>query len=355
MEVDQQHNNAKSLEKVLITGAPGFIGSHVTAYFCRNNTSVKCYVRENSNLQYIEKLPVEFFKGNLNEPEKLNEACRNTDCVIHIAAFAKDWGKYKDFYNTNVSGTLNVLKVCKDNGVKHIILTGSVSSYGEENSIQVKSEESPYNSHYSYFLDSVFPCKMNYYRDTKAISTKEAIKYAEENRLNVTILEPVWVYGEKEFGTGFYDYMKTVTGKVSHLPGSKKNRFHVIYAEDLARAYYLAYKKKLKGIHRIIIGNRERAKMDTLYSLFCKELGIKKPKNLSKVVSYPAGFLLELIYTLSASKKPPLLTRGRVNMFYDNIEYSVKKAEDLLSFKNKYSLEEGIKRTVNWYKERNLI
>jgi nucleoside-diphosphate-sugar epimerase len=113
-----------------------------------------------------------------------------------------------------------------------------ISSYGEENSIEIKSEEHPYNSHYKYFLDSVFPCKMNYYRDTKAQATKEAIKFAEENNINLTIIEPVWVYGENEFSSGFYEYIKSVKGKTPFFLGSSKNKFHVVYAKDLARAYF---------------------------------------------------------------------------------------------------------------------
>ena len=76
---------------------------------------------------------------------------------------------------------------------------------------------------------------MNYYRDTKAIGTKEAIKFASENVLNLTILEPTWVYGEKEFNTGFYSYLQTVKTGIPFFLGSKKNMFSVIYAEDLAR------------------------------------------------------------------------------------------------------------------------
>jgi nucleoside-diphosphate-sugar epimerase len=64
---------------------------------------------------------------------------------------------------------------------------------------------------------------------------------------------------------------------------------------------------------------------------------------------------MELIYTILAIKHPPLLTRGRVNMLYDNIEYSTRKAQEKLLFVNKYSIEKGIKRTVQWYKQNQLI
>ncbi|MCF8296355.1 MAG: NAD-dependent epimerase/dehydratase family protein [Saprospiraceae bacterium] len=350
---EQQHIETKKA-KVIITGAAGFIGGHVTEYFCKRYVDVSCYVRKSSDLSLIKNLPVNIINGSVKDYSALENAFKNMDSVIHIAGLVKDWGKYEDFYETNVKGTLNVLKACKANSIQNIIITGSISSYGEENSPEIKTEEHPYNSHYKYFLDSVFPCKMNYYRDTKSKATQEAIKFATENDINLTIIEPVWVYGENEFSSGFYEYIKSVKGMPFFL-GSSKNKFHVVYVKDLARAYFLAFTKKLSGTNRIIIGDKKVDFMDRVYSLFCEELGVKKPKNLPKAIFYPIGFLMELFNTVFSLKNPPLLTRGRVNMFYDNIEYSTKNAEELLGFTNEFSIEEGIKKTVNWYKENNLI
>ena len=351
----KSNTEQKSIENILITGAAGFIGSHVTDYFCNKNFKVCCLVKKSSNLKYIKNSPVNIIYGDITESDKLKRIFKNMDCIIHIAALSKDWGNYKDFYNINVTGTLNVLKACNANNIKNIIITGSISSYGEEHSIEIKTEKHPFNSHYKYFLDGLFPCKMNFYRDSKAICTKEAIKYAMGNNLNVTIVEPCWVFGEREFNTGFYSYLKTVKNRIPFFLGSNKNNFHVIYAADLARAYFLAFEKKLQGVNRIIIGQEKVEKMYYIFSIFCRELGVPKPLNIPKFLIYPIGFILEFIYSIFAVKNPPLLTRGRVNMFYDNIQYSVNKAKEVLSFTSEYSLQEGIKRTVEWYKEQNLI
>ncbi|MBI4646299.1 MAG: NAD-dependent epimerase/dehydratase family protein [Bacteroidia bacterium] len=343
------------MENILVTGAAGFIGSHIAEYFCNKNFPTFCFIKKTANLQNLKQLNVEIIYGDITEYDTIEDALKGIDCVIHAAALAKDWGKYRDFYDVNVTGTLNVLKACKENKIENIIITGSISSYGEENCPEKKDETYPYNSHYHYLLDNIFPCKINYYRDTKALSSQEAIKYAKENNLNLTVIEPTWVYGEREFNTGFYEYLKTVKSNMPFFPGSKKNKFHVIYVGDLARAYFLAYIKNLKGINRIIVGNQQSDYMGKIYSLFCSELNIKKPANLPKTLIYPVGFVMELFYTLFFIKTPPLLTRGRVNMFYDNIEYSTEKAKKILSFVNEYGLEQGIKKTVKWYKENSYI
>lgn len=343
------------MDRVLITGGTGFIGSHVVRYFCEKKVKVGCLARAGSSHKNIEGLSVKFEYGDIKDLESLINVFKSYDCVIHLAGYAFDWGSFENFYNTNVEGTMNVLRACAEKQIKNIIITSSVSVYGEEHNNIIKSERSPYNSHYDYLLDKFFPCKLNYYRDTKALAKQKAMEYAKEKGLNLIVIEPAWVYGEREFNTGFFEYLKTVKSGIPILPGSKKNKFHVIYAGDLARAYYLAFEKKLQGINDIIIGNKTGESMDKIYGIFSEKAGMKKPVNGSKFIFYPFGFILELIYTIFKVKKPPLMTRGRVNMFYDNIEYSTKKAERLLGFKQEMGLEEGIEKTVNWYKKKNLL
>ncbi len=343
------------MNKVMITGATGFIGSHITRAFCENQVKVGCLIRKSSSLANLEGLPVEFKIGDIKKIGDLTRAFTGYDWVIHNAAKVSDWGDYDEFYQTNVTGTFNVLTACVQAGIKNVLITGSNSVYGEENSLLVKDEKSPYNSHYRYLGDRLFPCKMNFYRDTKALAKKEALAFAATFDLNLTLLEPVWVYGERELNGGFYEYLKTAKAGIPLVPGAKQNKFHVIYAGDLARAYVLAYTKQLRGRHCILVGNQQAENMARIYGLFCAEAGLKKPGNLPKTLSYPIALLMEIIYTLLKSESPPLLTRGRVNMFYDNLEVSVEKAGRLLGFRNDYSLEEGIKKTVLWYKEQRLI
>ncbi|MEN8907713.1 MAG: NAD(P)-dependent oxidoreductase [Clostridiales bacterium] len=348
------------MSKILITGGNGFIGSHIVEYFENNGHEIICLIRKTSDIKYIEGLKVKFIYADISKSEDLkklnyNNTINNVDYVIHNSSKVVDWGDYKDFYSTNVSGSLNLIKILFEKGIKNFIVTSSISVYGEENSLTIKNEESKMNSHYKYFLDNVFPCGMNYYRDTKKLEKKKIIELAEINKLNVTFIEPIWVYGEREFCSGFYEYLSACKMGIPFMMGSKKNKFHVIYVKDLVRAYYLTYIKRLEGVNSIIVGNNKAENMNMIYEKFCREAKIKKPINIPKVFTYPVGFFLELIYTFLKIKKPPVLTRGRVNMFYDNIEYSTKRAKQILDFQSEVSLEEGVKRTIKWYKENGFL
>jgi nucleoside-diphosphate-sugar epimerase len=196
---------------------------------------------------------------------------------------------------------------------------------------------------------------MNHYRDTKAESTRQAIAFAKRQCMNLTVLEPVWVYGENEFNSGFYEYLKTAVSGFPFMPGCRTNTFHVIYAGELARAYYLAFQKELTGIHRLIIGNQEPESMQSIYEGLCREAGVKKPGNIPKWIIYPLAVAMESISYILKWSSPPLLTRSRVNMFYDSIGFSTINAEKILGFSNQVDLKTGIHKTVQWYKKNNLL
>ncbi len=342
--------------RILVTGANGLIGSHITEYFHSKGISTLCMVREKSNAGFLKLLGADIVYGDVTDLQRLISVFNSgIDFIIHTAAKVGDWGNYKEFYKVNVEGTLNVLKAARANNIKNLIITGSVSCYGEESSSIVKDENYPYSPHYNYFLDKIFPSGLNYYRDTKAEANLQAITFAENNHLNLTILEPAWVYGEREFHSGFYDFIKLVKDGLHFLPGSKKNKFHTIYARDLAKIYYLAYKKELKGVNKILAVAPEAPNQFNLFNLFCEKAGIKIPHRIPKSTIYPPAFLTEFIYTIFGIKKTPPISRGRVNIFYDNIEYSSEKLKAVLDFTPDYSLEESIEKTILWYKENKYL
>jgi nucleoside-diphosphate-sugar epimerase len=343
------------MSKVLLTGATGFIGSHVLEALTTAGWSVTVLVRPQADLELVRAHQVEIRYGDIRDLTSLCDAARDCTQIVHTAGLVTDWGRTEQFRETNVTGTLNVLEACRRCGIRQATITGSISSYGEEHSHDVKNEQSPYRSHYPYFLDAVFPSGLNRYRDSKAAATQEAVTFAQKHQLNVTVLEPVWVFGEREFGTGFYSYLEAVQAGQHFMPGSSRNRFHVVYARDLAKAYLLAVEKGLPGVERLIIGNPTAEPMRQVFELFCQVASLPTPRLLPKWMVYPIALGLELIYTLAHRPQPPLLTRGRVNMFYDSIQFSTEKAKAKLGFDCQYSLEEGIRRTVAWYQDNHYL
>lgn len=342
------------MSKIVLTGASGLTGSHIAEYFVSKGLDVKCIVRRSSNINFLQTLGVQIEFAELSNQNEVNNALIGADFIIHTAAMVSDWGKYEDFYLINVIGTLNILKAAKLNGINNVIITGSISCYGEESNLMVKDEEMDYNSHYPYCMDKVFPSSMNFYRDTKSEANLRAIEFCEVNKINLTVIEPAWIFGEREFHSGFYDFLKSVKS-FPLIPGSKSNKFHTIYARDLAKIYYLAYQKKLQGINKILAVAPKCEYQFRILNLMCEKAGLKLPKRIPKFLAYPPAFVLELIYKIFKINNSPLLSRARVNLFYDNIEYSPNKAIALLGFKSDYTFEESIENTIKWYKDNKYL
>ena len=341
--------------KIILTGATGFIGSHIAEYLCGKGAALACLARPESNVSFLRTLPVEIIPGDITDPASLRRACDGGGCVIHAAGKVGDWGAYDDFERVNVRGTLNVLEAAVSAGIRQVIITGTNACYGEEDSAEIKTEASPYRSHYRYFLDRPFPSALNFYRDTKALAVETAKECAARDGVDLTVIEPVWVYGEREFHTGFYEYLKTVQSGLPLFPGSRKNRFHTIYSRNLAKLYHLALEARLPGVNTFIAADSTAEYQRVLLQKFCREAGLKMPVPLPKAAVYPLAVAMELAAALLGTKQSPVLTRAKVNIFYDNIEYSAAKARTVLGYQPDYSLEESIRKTVSWYRDNHLL
>lgn len=179
---------------IFLTGASGLIGSHIAEYFSQQGYSVTCGIRRKNAPDFLNTLPVKLVYADITDVDSLIKAAKGASVVIHTAGKVSDWGKWQDFYDSNVTGTRNVLEACQVNGISRVILTGSISCFGEENCIIAKNEQSPQNPRYPYFLEKIWPSGMNFYRISKSIAAKEAKEFSALNKLNVTIIHPVWVY-----------------------------------------------------------------------------------------------------------------------------------------------------------------
>lgn len=341
--------------KVFVTGGTGFIGSHIIDRLAGAKYDVTALTREASNLSGLPLDQITLHKGDLGDYETLKRGMRSCEAVLHVAALASDWGKKEDFYEINVNGTQNLLNAVKENNIKKVIFISTTAVLGEEDCITLKKEEAPYKPRMPYFLSGVFESDMNHYRYTKMLAEKKAIEFARENNIDLIVIRPVWVYGPREFHAGPFEFCKTILDGQHIIPMGLSNKFHVIYAKDVANAVQMALEKELSGVHIFNIGNEEAPNIRDYFNLFCKNLNVKPPIYAPFWMFYPTSILLEILAKLFGAKEPYLLTRARVKMFYCNNIYNISKAKEILGFKVETPLEEGVKETVRWWEENGYL
>lgn len=346
-------------KKLFLTGATGFIGGNLLERFVKEDYDVVALVRPTSNLkfirQYLNNRRIEIREGDVRDKKGLGVLINGCDSLVHCASFVGDWGRKKDYYETNVQGTKNILEAGKEQGINSTILVSSIAVLGEENCLRAKKENDNYNPTFPYFLRSIFESDMNHYRNTKALAEKEAIDFSLKNRSNLTIVRPVWTYGPREFNAGPYIFCKSILSGNRLFPGLKTNKFHTIYVEDLSEIIFRLTKKSKEGINIFNIGSQNVLTLDKFWRTFCDVLKEKPPIYLPRSLVYPIGLGMEALYKTFKSKEAPLLTRARVEMGYCNNIYDVSKIRKEIGPIEDTPLKIGVEKTIKWWRENGYL
>jgi len=270
------------------------------------------------------------------------------DSVVHAGAKVGDWGDYKDFFKANVLGSLKLFDATRSDA--GFVLVSSNAVLGEEDEPKPKDEQAERRPALEYFGESLLPSAMNHYRLTKALAEILLIRRAQKTGRKLTVIRPVWVFGPREFNAGPYEYCKTVKSGMPFMPGCSSNRFHTIYAGDLARIVVRVSEHLKEGVNIYNIGNPQVPLMKDYWGSFCAAMGVKAPQNLPKWLLYPPAMLLEAAYSLAGAANPPLFTRARVYMFYANNVYNVNKVIKDYEIDDFTDLEKATKTTVRWWR-----
>lgn len=341
--------------RVCITGSNGFIGSHVADTFAEAGIPALCQLRPgSSDTNLMEGChDHQLLYSPLDTPEAvefLTQSFQGLECVIHIAGRSCDWGSHRQFELGNLSATRNVCESALRAGVKRLIMAGSISSYGEEHHPKSKSEDDAYAPRQNYPLGGLFPSAMNHYRETKAAASRWALEFARRHGLQLTLLEPVWIFGERESSSGFLEYLD-VARILPVVPGCRTNIFPVLYVRDLAYAFLQVFQKQPQGVEKFIVGSQQQRTMQEVYTAFCRAADIRSPRLLPRLPCMVLGVVLEFLWTLFRSRNPPPISRSRVDMLFDSIPFSAEKFHQTFGPFPETPFEEAVRNTIAWYRQ----
>ena len=174
--------------KVLVTGATGFIGSHLVDALVGRRHEVRCLVRKTSNVQHLEKLSVELVYGDINDSSSLGEAVKGVDTVYHLvgggAVSTISKSGYLKLYELNVTSAKRLLEACSSSSVNKFILFSSASAIGLHKNVLV-NEDTPCRPETPHEL-------------AKYESEQVALKYCCQHKIRLTIIRPTQIYGPRD-------------------------------------------------------------------------------------------------------------------------------------------------------------
>jgi len=324
--------------KVLVTGAGGFTGSRLASELAGLGANVRAFVRAGGSIREIEG-SVEMFVGDLVNPEDCVRAVAGVDTVFNVAAvFRQLRGGRPVLYAVHVQATEYLMRAARQAGVRRFIHTSTMGVHGH-----VQHGPGDENTAYGPGDD---------YQETKLEGELLARRLAPELELPLTVIRPCGIYGPGD--TRFLKMIKPIRRGTFVMIGSGEVRYHFVYTDDLLRGFVLAAEKPEAEGQVFLIGGEDKPTLNQLAQLLAELQGV--PPTKFRVPVAPilwAGWVCEKICNRMAVE-PPLHPR-RVAFFTKNRDFSIDKARRLLGYRPQVSLEEGMRRTIEWSRDNGYL
>jgi len=324
----------------LVTGATGFVGSHVARQLVSEGHAVRVLIRRSSDCRMIEDLPVERAEGDLRDTASLDRALHGVRRVFHVAADYRFWTPVVDeIYQNNVEGTRHLLEAAGRGSVEKFVYTSTVAT------IAVHREGTLPNEDTRAILDEM----IGHYKRSKFLAEQEAVKAAVAG-LPVVIVNPT-----APVGPG--DWKPTPTGRIildfvnGRMPAYVDTGLNVAAVEDVAAGHLLAAEKGRVG-ERYILGGRNMT-LKQILDVLSAITGRPAPRvRLPHAIALAAGYADEWFSHLTG-REPQIPVDG-VKMSRHRMFVASDKAERELGYKPR-SVEDALARAVRWYEGNGYI
>ncbi|MCZ2340216.1 MAG: NAD-dependent epimerase/dehydratase family protein [Bacteroidales bacterium] len=320
--------------KALVTGGGGFLGGAIARLLQERGCAVRSFTR--SRYLWLDEIDVEQVLGDLADRSAVEQAVAGCDVVFHVAAKAGVWGRYEDYYSTNVTGTENVIAACQAHGVSRLIATSTPSVVHAGGDIAGGDESLPYPDHF----EAAYP-------ETKALAEK-AVLAANSPTLATVALRPHLVWGPGDPHLIPRVVARAKSGKLRRI-GAGDPLVDVTYIDNAAEAHLLAADRLAP--HSVVAGKAYFISNGEPIGLWVFINRILSDNGLSPVTrrvtvrqAKLAGRVLEWWYrNLRLAEEPPL-TRFVVDQLTTSHWYDISAARRDFGYEPRITIAEGLKR-----------
>ncbi len=322
--------------KVFVTGATGFLGSHVVHVLASHGADLRLLVRDSSDLRNVQGLPAELVKGDLQEPTFLEKALAGCEVAFHVAADYRLWVRDPEkMYRANVEGTRALLNAARKNKLRRVVYTSSVATMGFTSTGENADETSPV----------VLGSMIGHYKRSKFMAEEVAMK-AGGAGMDVVVVNPTTPVGER-------DIKPTPTGRIvvdflkKKFPAYVDTGLNLVDATECARGHVAALEKGRSG-ERYILGGQNMTLKQILDAL-AQITGLPSPSiRVPYFVALATGVVDEL-FTGRIMGREPRATIDAVRMGRKKMFVTSAKAERELGWKN-VPVEGALRRAVIWFR-----
>jgi len=321
--------------KCFVTGATGFLGSHVARQLLAKGADLRLLVRSTSRVDNIVDIPAEHVVGDLRDLDSLTKGMAGCEFVFHVAADYRLWSlNGQELYDSNVEGTRNILQAARDSGVRRVIYTSSVATMGFGNNGRLTDEKSPVT------LSNM----IGDYKRSKFLAEQLVIEAGRSGQ-NVVMVNPTTPVGER-------DIKPTPSGQIvvdflrRKFPAYVDTGLNLLDVVDCAQGHLLAMEKAQPG-ERYILGG-ENLTLKQILDKLGAITGLPSPKiRLPYAVALAAG-VVDTIVVGKMFKREPRVTIDAVRMGRKKMFVTSAKAERELGWIPR-PVDAALHRAVEWF------
>lgn len=326
--------------KAFVTGATGFVGSHVARVLHEAGAQVRVLVRATSRTDNIDGFPNDRVVGDLIDVDSLKKGMSGCDAVFHVAADYRLWARNSaEMFRANVGGTRNVIEAATLSGVRRIVYTSSVATMGFSNG-HPATEDSPVA-----LADMIGP-----YKRSKFVAEEAAIKAAQDG-VDLVIVNPTTPVGEQ-------DIKPTPTGRIildflkRKFPAYVDTGLNLVDVTACARGHVAAFERGRAG-ERYILGGENL----TLKQILDKLGAITGLPSPSVKLPYAVAFAAAVVDTTVNGiirRREPRATIDAVRMGRKKMFVTCTKAAQELGWKE-VPVDGALRRAVDWFRAHGYV
>ena len=330
------------MKNILVTGGGGFVGTAIVSRLLQEGCRVKVAGRH--TYKHLLEMGVECVPGDIADKNYSESVCRDVDTVFHTAAKAGIWGKWAEYYNSNVAGTENIIEGCHRHGVQRLIYTSTPSVVFDNKNIEGGGESLPYPSAY-----------LCHYAHTKVLAEKKVLS-GKGSELRTCAIRPhlIWGPGDPHLIPRLVERGRK---KALKIVGNGRNIVDITFIDNVAHAHMLAAQSLERSVQAngkaYFIGQEKPVRLWEWINNLFKELGIPPVKRrVPFIIAYFIGNILENAYRLSGSDSEPKMTRFLARQLSSSHYFSHENARKDLGYNPVVTIEEGMHKLIWWLKEK---
>jgi dihydroflavonol-4-reductase len=330
-----------AIERVLVTGGTGFVGSAVVRALIASGRRVRALARQGSARGNLTGLDIEFSEGDLRDPASLDRAMAGADLLFHVAADYRLWAPDpREIVRNNLTGTRNVMEVALRQKVARIVYTSSVAT------LAPRADGSPADEKNPLYEASAIGA----YKQSKVAAERLVQAMVAEQGLPAVIVNPSTPIGPR-------DIKPTPTGRIiveaasGRMPGYVDTSLNLVHVDDVAAGHLAALERGRIGELYILGG--ENVTLARMLSEIARLVGRHPPRlRIPRATIFPIAVVAETIARFT--KAEPFVTLDGLRMAKHHMVFASTKAERELGYRARPFIE-GLAESIAWFRQSGYL